>query len=424
MRPLTRLKLQLTAWYAGTFSVILFVFGVALFTVITKIMHRESEESLHKAVIAIRGAAAIRLSEREVASPTHVVDALTELNIPERSLYLFDATGHMIVPDTANPAVRAVALDAAQAGRADQHFKTHHDSGDERLYEALGERFTLADGRPYVAVAVADRVEIEDAYASLIATFAAAAVAAIVAISGVGWFLARKSIEPIERNMALLRQFVADAAHELRTPVSVLRSRADVALQRERDPAAYVDALTAVGLESERMGRIVNDLLILARADAGERAIATTRLYVDDIALDAVASVRVLAEQRGVDLDVLQFEESAAVADAGLVRQLLVILLDNAVKFTAPGGRVSLSVQPEAGRATVVVADNGVGIAAAELPRVFDRFYRGDDARRRADGAGLGLSIARWIADVHDAELTVDSVLGEGTRVTVRFPAP
>jgi signal transduction histidine kinase len=145
-------------------------------------------------------------------------------------------------------------------------------------------------------------------------------------------------------------------------------------------------------------------------------------LYVDDIALDAVASVRVLAEQRGVDLDVVQFEESAAVADAGLVRQLLVILLDNAVKFTAPGGRVSLSVQPEGGRATVAVSDTGVGIAAAELPRVFDRFYRGDDARRRSDGAGLGLSIARWIADVHDAELTVDSVVGEGTRVTVRFP--
>jgi signal transduction histidine kinase len=135
-----------------------------------------------------------------------------------------------------------------------------------------------------------------------------------------------------------------------------------------------------------------------------------------------VASVRVLAERRGVDLDVLQFEESAAVADPILVRQLLVILLDNAVKFTAPGGRVSLGVQPEAGRATVTVADTGVGIASAELPRIFDRFYRGDDARRRADGAGLGLSIAKWITNAHDAELTVASVVGEGTRVTVRFP--
>jgi signal transduction histidine kinase len=133
--------------------------------------------------------------------------------------------------------------------------------------------------------------------------------------------------------------------------------------------------------------------------------------------------VRVLAERRGVDLDVLEFEESAAVADPMLVRQLLVILLDNAVKFTSPGGRVSLSVRPESGRSTVIVADTGVGIAAGELPRIFDRFYRGDDARRRSDGAGLGLSIAKWITNAHGAELTVDSVVGEGTRVTVRFPA-
>jgi signal transduction histidine kinase len=422
VQPLTRLRLQLTAWYAGTFSVILFLFGLAVFTSITRIMAKEADESLHKSVAAIRRAAAIRLSERSIEAKDHVVDALTELNIPERSLYLFDAAGTMIHPDTAHPAVKAAALAAATLGTVDRHFKTRHDEPDERKYEALAERFVLADGKPYVAVAVADRVEIEDEYASLIAGLAAAAAASILAISGVGWFLARKSIEPIERNLALLRRFVADAAHELRTPVSVLRSRADVALQRERDPAAYVDALTAVGLESERMGRIVNDLLMLARADAGERAIAPVRLYVDDIALDAVASVRVLAERRGVDLDVLQFEESAAVADPILVRQLLVILLDNAVKFTAPGGRVSLGVQPEAGRATVTVTDTGVGIASAELPRIFDRFYRGDDARRRADGAGLGLSIAKWITDAHDAELTVASVVGEGTCVTVRFP--
>jgi two-component system, OmpR family, sensor histidine kinase CiaH len=105
------------------------------------------------------------------------------------------------------------------------------------------------------------------------------------------------------------------------------------------------------------------------------------------------------------------------------VRQLLVILLDNAVKFTSPGGEVTLSVRPEEGRATVTVADTGIGIPAGELPRIFDRFYRGDDARRRSDGAGLGLSIAKWIVDAHGAELAIESEVGQGTRVTVRFPA-
>jgi signal transduction histidine kinase len=424
MRPLTRLRLQLTAWYAGTFSVILFVFGLGIFSIITKIMARSDEASLHKAVEAIQRAAAIRLSERAIEARDHVVDALTELNIPGRSLYLFDDSARMIVPDTADANVRHAAAAAIAQGVFDKHFKVKNDRPDERKFELHGERFTLADGKTYVAVAVADRVELEDQYASLIMRFAAAAALAILAISAVGWFLARKSIEPIERNLALLRQFVADAAHELRTPVSVLRSRADVTLQKERDTAAYVDALTAVGLESERMGRIVNDLLMLARADAGERAIAPGKVYVDDVAVDAVGSVRVLAERRGVALDVLQFEESVAVADPVLVRQLLVILLDNAVKFTAPGGRVTLSVRPDEGRATVTVADTGVGIAPAELPRIFDRFYRGDDARRRSDGAGLGLSIAKWISDAHGAELTIESVVNEGTRVTVRFPAP
>jgi signal transduction histidine kinase len=423
LQPLTRLRLQLTAWYALTFSAILFAFGLAVFTIITKNMAQDDEASLHKAVAAIRRAAAIRLSERRIEAKDHVVDALTELNIPGRSLYLFDLDGHMIVPDTADPAVQEAAVEIASLGVLDRHFKKAHDTPQERKFELHGERFVLPDRKVYVAIAVANRVELEDQYASLIAGLAAAAVAAILLISAVGWFLARKSIEPIERNLALLRQFVADAAHELRTPVSVLRSRADVALQRERDPAAYVDVLTAVGLESERMGRIVNDLLMLARADAGERAIAPERVYVDDVAVDAVASVRVLAERRGVQLDVLQFEESAAVADPILVRQLLVILLDNAVKFTPPGGKVALSVRPEDGRATVTVADTGVGIAAAELPRVFDRFYRGDDARRRSDGAGLGLSIAKWIVDAHGAALAIESEFGQGTRVTVRFPA-
>jgi signal transduction histidine kinase len=202
----------------------------------------------------------------------------------------------------------------------------------------------------------------------------------------------------------------------------VLRSRADVALSRAREPEAYVDALTAVGLEAERMGRIVDDLLTLARVDAGERAIVRQPLYLDDLALDAVSGVRVLAETHGVDLDVKEFEEAPVEADPTLVRQLLVILLDNAVKFTPTGGSVSLSVRSADGCAIVTVEDTGVGISPAELPRIYDRFYRGDDARRRSDGAGLGLSIAKWIADTHGADIELVSTVGQGTCVTVRFP--
>jgi signal transduction histidine kinase len=421
MKPLTRLRLQLTAWYAGTFSIILVVLGVLLFTVIARRLAEELDESLIGATKAAERATQIRESEATLGS-THIVDAFSELVIPERQLYLLDSTGTPIVPHDAPEPVRQAAAEAARQGADDKHFKLNDDSPHERLFQAHAERFQVRGGRHYVVVAVADRIELEDRYASLIAALAAGAAGGILLVAIGGWFLAWKAIEPIERNLAYVRRFVADAAHELRTPVSVLRSRADVALSREREPEAYVDALTAVGLEAERMGRIVDDLLTLARVDAGERAIVRQRLYLDDLALDAVSGVRVLAETHGVDLNVREFEEAPVDADPALVRQMLVILLDNAVKFTPTGGSVSLSVRPSEGRAIVTVEDTGVGISPAELPRIYDRFYRGDDARRRSDGAGLGLSIAKWIADTHGAQIDLVSNVGEGTCITVRFP--
>jgi signal transduction histidine kinase len=407
VRPLTRLRLQLTAWYAGTFSIILIVLGVLVFTLIARKLAEELTESLTDATQAAE----------------HVAD-ITHLVIPGRQLYLFDSTGTAIIPGDAPGSVRAAAMDAARRGSADRKFKVNRDMPGERAYQEHAERFSGRDGRHYVVVAVADRVELEDRYSKVITAIAAGAGGAVLLVAIGGWFLAWRAVAPIERNIAYVRQFVADAAHELRTPVSVLRSRADVALSRERSPDAYVEALTAVGLEAERMGRIVDDLLMLARADVGERPIIPKRFYLDDLAADAVSGVRVLAETHGVNLNVREFEESPVNADPVLVRQLLVILLDNAVKFTPSGGQVSLSVRPSDGQATVTVEDTGVGIAPAELPRIYDRFYRGDDARRQSDGAGLGLSIAKWIADAHGAEIELTSTLGQGTRVTVRFPSP
>jgi signal transduction histidine kinase len=149
------------------------------------------------------------------------------------------------------------------------------------------------------------------------------------------------------------------------------------------------------------------------------------RVYLDDIALEAVDGVRVLAERRGVDLAVPEFEEAAVEADPILLRQLIVIVLDNAIKFTPAGGRVSLRVRAEGGRsALLLVEDTGIGIAPEDIGRIFDRFYRGGgDARTRGDGAGLGLSIARWIADAHGAAIDVASKPGHGTQVRVRFRA-
>ncbi|MEI2719043.1 MAG: ATP-binding protein [Gemmatimonadales bacterium] len=194
--------------------------------------------------------------------------------------------------------------------------------------------------------------------------------------------------------MEQTRRFMADAAHELRTPLSVLRARAEVALQQPRDVPAYVAALRGIDAESQHLGRIVQDLLTLARADAGERPVEQRRLFLDDLVLDAAEAARVIANGRGVSVAVGAFEECAVVGDPHLLRQLAMILLDNAVKFTPAGGAVTVSVGAVGGLAALTVRDTGIGIPADQLPHIFDRFYRGDQARTRvlaeSGGAGLG----------------------------------
>jgi signal transduction histidine kinase len=237
----------------------------------------------------------------------------------------------------------------------------------------------------------------------------------------------RKSTAPVERTIEHMRRFMADAAHELRTPLTVVRSRAEVALQQPRGPEEYEEALRGIERETRRLGAIVEDLLILARADAGQRPIARERVYLDDLTLDAAGAARVVAQAKGVALDMDEFDEAAVEGDPNLLRQLVMILLDNAVKFTARGGRVRVRVGAPSQRPTLVVEDTGIGIAAEQLPHVFERFYRGDPARSRrtnsegVDGAGLGLSIAKWIADAHHAEIALTSEPGAGTRVSVQF---
>lgn len=426
LQPLGRLRLRLTAWYLATFCAILALLGGGLFLSIRRQISAQLDGSLRDATTELERAARIREMEARSARG-QVVDAVDELHIPDRALYLLDTAGRPVKPARADDWIRAAARRAAAAGRVEQDRELPR----ERTLRLHAERFTLESGTPMVAVAIADKVELEDRYASLILAFGIAASGALVLVTAGAWLLVRESTAPVERTIEYMRRFMADAAHELRTPLTVLRSRAEVALQQSRDPAAYVAALRGIEAESQRLGHIVEDLLTLARADAGERPIERTRVYLDDLAIDAAGAVRVVAEGKGVEVTMAEFEEAVVVGDPALLRQLVVIILDNAVKFTPPGGRVRVGVGTTGGVPTLTVGDTGIGIAPEQLPHIFERFYRGDPARSRSgtehlarDGAGLGLSIARWIASAHDAEIAVSSEPGAGTRVTVRFPAP
>jgi signal transduction histidine kinase len=417
IQRLVRLRLRLTIWYVATFGLIILLLGTSLFAVIRYQISQQLDDSLTSSTEELARAARIREAEARSARG-RVVDAVDELTIPDRALYLLDTLGGAIKPDTAAEWIRAAAREAAKTGQSSVQMDTHDDE-TLRLRALL---FKLASGRRLVAVAVADQVELEDRYADLIAAFGGVALAALVLVAAGGFLLVRKSTAPIERSVLFTRRFMADAAHELRTPITVLRTHAEVALQQPRDAANYMSSLRGIEAEARRLGGIVDSLLVLARADSGERQTEHERFFLDDVAIDAAAAAELVGRQKGVAVTVEEFEEAPIVGDPALVRQLLMILLDNAMKFTDVGGEVRVRVSMPQGVPTFVVEDTGIGITPEDLPRVFHRFFRGDTARARTEGAGLGLSIASWIAREHAAEIAMTSKPANGTRVAIRFP--
>jgi len=420
---LDRLRLRLTAWYVGTFFVILALLGVGMFASITRKFDSELDASLRDATRELIRVARVRDSTAIGSAPV-LFDVIRDPHIPGRELFLADTLGRSNGA-TLDPWLRDLSRDAWRNRAIDRV----HNAGADRLLRAHGEAFVLPHGGVFVAIAVADEIELEDRYASLIAAFGVSALVAIVLVAAGGWLLARQSTAPVEEAFSHMRRFMADAAHELRTPLTVVRARAEVALQRAREPSEYVEALRGIERESTRIGRLVEDLLMLARADAGERPIERQRVFLDDIVLDAAEAARVIADRRVVRLEVADFEEAPVFGDQALLRQLVMILLDNAIKFTRTNGVVRVQVLSNTATVRLVVTDDGTGIHPDQLPHVFDRFYRGDPSRTRGeslgdgfDGAGLGLSIAQWIATEHNGTITIESEPGQGTRVAVQFP--
>lgn len=227
----------------------------------------------------------------------------------------------------------------------------------------------------------------------------------------------------LETAFQRVTQFTADASHELRTPISIMRTNAELALRKPRSEAEYREALSQILDESEKVSRMIEQLLFLARADS-EGLLAMTR---NDLAVafdNACRQARVLAESKH-----LNFRESLppnpmwVQGDAASLERLFVILLDNAVKYTASGGNIDVRLASDDGFAVAEIRDTGSGIAAEDIAHVFDRFYRADRARsRESGGTGLGLAIGRWIAEAHHGEIRVDSNLGKGSTFHVKIP--
>ena len=228
----------------------------------------------------------------------------------------------------------------------------------------------------------------------------------------------------LDASVERMKQFTADASHELRAPVSLIRTTAEVAMLRDRPPEEYREALSQILEESERTSKLVDSLMMLARADSGKEDLERVEADANAILQEAAEQGERLARNRSLDFRVSVPNESLpVVADSEALRRALLILIDNAVKYTPDGGRVEVSLDRKDGHALIAVADTGIGMAEQDIPHIFDRFWRADKARSRAQaGVGLGLPIARWIVAMHRGEISVTSAPGKGSRFEVTIP--
>jgi heavy metal sensor kinase len=452
---------RLTIWYAALLALVLTLFGGTLYVVLRQELYASFDEQLlNQAALTL---AAVRVVDGiPVLEPTiaNVADG-------EYFLRLLDAGGQTTFETGGNP--QGVPIDrdviaAALAGRTEYSGALDEDGELLRIVSVP----VRPDGGGTAVAGVLqvglDRNEIDEPLTGLLGALAFAGPVVLLVSAAAGYLLAGRALAPVAAitdlaarigaddlhgrlNLVLpddelgrlartfdamlariddaferQRRFTGDAAHELRTPLSLMRSQVDIALARPRSATEYREALHGLDGDLERMTGLVGALLTLARADVGQLIPERARFDLADTAAIVREQYAAAAEEAGVELRA-KTVPAPLLADEDLVVQLLVNLVDNALAYTPAGGTVTIGCEPADGRVRLWVADTGQGIAPEHVDRVFDRFYRVDAGRTRArGGTGLGLAICKAIVAAHAGTIAVDSQVGRGARVEVVLP--
>ena len=453
-------RTRLTLWYAAVLGLSLIAFALLIYYAVAATFHKRQDESLRSTAQTVASAYVEEFEEQHsVAKAGEVV--LSELTFPNHYVEILERNGQPIASSKNLSSKITVPANILNETRAHNYSVVTVD-GLRAAIVPLG-----ADQNLGFAVVAEPLSVIEDGLRQLRRDFFAGVPLVLLLASLGGYLLARKSLAPIasmnqqthrisaeslslrldvtnprdeigrlattindllarlENSFNEQQRFIADASHELRTPLAVLRGETEVALAKQRTLDEYQESLSLIQEEAERLSRIVEDLFILARRPIETpAALSRERVSLNDAVKDCARAAQVLATRKGVRLTTENNSTSIALnGDKELITRMILNLLDNAVKYTPAGGEISLALTRQNGNAEIVVRDTGIGIPETDRPRIFDRFYRVDKARSRAlGGAGLGLSIVRWIVEVHGGKIHIDSATGRGSTFTVDLP--
>ena len=453
-------RLQLTAWYLLLFTLVFLLFSVFLYGVLSRALYQRMDDTLSSEASTAVGLFRGELAELHGDAHRAAAEAMSEMSIRAVLVAVFE--GNKLLASNVpfdSPELRAIAAQASTGDRA-QILTTvrRFGRGGSRV---VADRLVV-DGRPYVLL-VAESLHAIKGDLRIVRRVLYLALPLVLVVAGLGGFLlATKSLAPLrwmaeqarnitdknlhsrldigaaheelrvlsdsfnellsrlDQSFETMRRFVADASHELRTPLAVIRGEADVALDHDRSSAEYKESLAIIQDEARRLTRLIDDLLNLARADAGHVNLRVEEFYLNDLLAECCRSVQGAAITKNIGLECQSPGDVAYRGDQELMRRLVLNLLDNAIRYTPQGGKVSASLEAANGNLRLQVADTGVGIPPEAAEHIFERFYRGDQARSRQNGGfGLGLSIVKWIAESHRGTVELSSQPGAGTTFTV-----
>ena len=450
--------LRLTFWYFAFFAIALILFGTGMWFSVRHSMFRVVKQNLNDNVQGVERFLENQPADFSLARLQHETDEEYAAENEGDFLQITDEHGQLIYQAVALRSVVLPATLPSAEGFDHVVINERHLLFLTRTVVAHGTRYVVQTGMP-----------LRDVYGSL-ARFRRSLLLfvpmVLIIASGFGYWISRRALRPVrqiteaartigaqslgrrlemlhsgdelqglsetlnemfarlEASFSRITQFTADASHELRTPVTLIRTEAELAIRKSRTEAEYREALQHILAEAEKTTRLIEELLALARADSGTENLRLQPAETGELLREVTGIWAQAAEARGLQLAVdAPTNPLWTMADSAAMQRVLGILLDNAIRYTPSPGEIRIAVAVDGSRLNIDVQDSGIGISAEDLPRIFERFYRADPARHReSGGVGLGLAIAQWIVKQHAGQLEVSHTPGNGTRFRVSLP--